>query len=596
MRGGKTDQSLEHLRHSLAHLLAAAVLEKFPKGKLGIGPAIEKGFYYDFLLPRSLTPDDLKGFEKRIKEFVKEGLSFRGKKVAAAEAKKTFKDQPLKLELIKDFVREKKQLSVYKTLRPRSGQAGEAIFTDLCRGGHVKNTKEINPEAFALTSIAGAYWKGSEKNPQLQRVYGVAFKTKKELDHYLWQQEEAKKRDHRILGERLGIFTFAEEIGAGLPLWLPKGAILRDQLETWARETEKAAGYERVVTPHITKKKLYEISGHVPYYTDDMYPPFKIEGEEYYLKPMNCPHHHMIYKSRLRSYRELPLRLAEYGQLYRFELSGVLHGLFRVRGFCQNDAHIYVAEKDVVREFVRVMDMHRFYYKALGIKNFKIKLGLRDPKNLRRKYHGNDAMWRKAEKLTKDGLKKSGVEFTEDVGGAAHYGPKGDVIVESVIGKEYAIGTVQIDLFMPDRFNLTFINEKGAQERPVIIHRAPLGSHERMIGFLLEHFAGEFPTWLAPIQVTVLPISDKQRSYGNKIFEELKKHGIRAEIPPSSETLAKRIREAEIQKIPYLLVVGEKEAKTNLVAVRKRGKGDLGAKKLSKFVEEITKEISERKT
>jgi len=596
MRGGKTNQSLEHLRHSLAHLLAAAVLEKFPKGKLGIGPAIEKGFYYDFLLPRSLTPDDLKGFEKRIKEFVKEGLSFRGKKVAAAEAKKTFKDQPLKLELIKDFVREKKQLSVYKTLRPRSGQAGEAIFTDLCRGGHVKNTKEINPEAFALTSIAGAYWKGSEKNPQLQRVYGVAFKTKKELDHYLWQQEEAKKRDHRILGERLGIFTFAEEIGAGLPLWLPKGAILRDQLETWARETEKAAGYERVVTPHITKKKLYEISGHVPYYTDDMYPPFKIEGEEYYLKPMNCPHHHMIYKSRLRSYRELPLRLAEYGQLYRFELSGVLHGLFRVRGFCQNDAHIYVAEKDVVREFVRVMDMHRFYYKALGIKNFKIKLGLRDPKNLRRKYHGNDAMWRKAEKLTKEGLKKSGVEFTEDVGGAAHYGPKGDVIVESVIGKEYAIGTVQIDLFMPDRFNLTFINEKGAQERPVIIHRAPLGSHERMIGFLLEHFAGEFPTWLAPIQVTVLPISDKQRSYGNKIFEELKKHGIRAEIPPSSETLAKRIREAEIQKIPYLLVVGEKEAKTNLVAVRKRGKGDLGAKKLSKFVEEITKEISERKT
>src|SRR3990167_8882603 len=580
MRGGKTNQSLEHLRHSLAHLLAAAVLEKFPKGKMGIGPAIEKGFYYDFLLPRSLTPDDLKGFEKRIKEFVKEGLSFRGKKVAAAEAKKTFKDQPLKLELIKDFVREKKQLSVYKTLRPRSGQAGEAIFTDLCRGGHVKNTKEINPEAFALTSIAGAYWKGSEKNPQLQRVYGVAFKTKKELDHYLWQQEEAKKRDHRILGERLGIFTFAEEIGAGLPLWLPKGAVLRDQLETWARETEKAAGYERVVTPHITKKKLYEISGHVPYYTDDMYPPFKIEGEEYYLKPMNCPHHHMIYKSRLRSYRELPLRLAEYGQLYRFELSGVLHGLFRVRGFCQNDAHIYVAEKDVVREFVRVMDMHRFYYKALGIKNFKIKLGLRDPKNLRRKYHGNDAMWRKAEKLTKEGLKKSGVEFTEDVGGAAHYGPKGDVIVESVIGKEYAIGTVQIDLFMPDRFNLTFINEKGAQERPVIIHRAPLGSHERMIGFLLEHFAGEFPTWLAPIQVTVLPISDKQRSYCNKIFEELKKHGIRAEI----------------QKIPYLLVVGEKEAKTNLVAVRKRGKGDLGAKKLSKFVEEITKEISERKT
>ncbi|MFH0712501.1 MAG: threonine--tRNA ligase [Candidatus Jorgensenbacteria bacterium] len=579
-------ENLENVRHSLAHLLAAAVLKKFPGAKLGIGPVIENGFYYDFDLPRSITPDDLKEFEKTMRDLIRKKLLFKGKKVTAAEAKKIFAKQPFKLDLIKEFVKEKKGLTVYET--------GD-IFLDLCRGGHVKNTGEINPEGFTLDRIAGAYWRGDEKNPQLQRIYGIAFGAKKELVGYLALQEEAKKRDHRKLGQELEIFTFSDEVGAGLPLWLPKGTIVRDELEAWAKQTEKSAGYQRVATPHITKEELYKISGHVPYYTDDMYAPMEIEGEKYYLKPMNCPHHHMIYKSRARSYKELPLRLTEYGQLYRYERSGTLHGLFRVRGFCQNDAHIYVAEKDVIDEFVRVMEMHRYYYKKLGIDNFKVKLGLRDPKNLRKKYHGDDKMWDKAEKLTRLGLEKSGVEYTEDLGGAAHYGPKGDVIIESVIGKEYAIGTVQVDLFMPTRFDLSFINEKGEKEKPVIIHRAPLGSHERMIGFLLEHFAGNFPTWLSPVQVAILAVSVKQKKYAENVSKLLESHNIRVELTSSDETLGKRIRGAELQKIPYILVVGDKEVESKTVNVRKRHKKETDTVSVEAFLEKILEEITERK-
>ncbi|MBI4033989.1 MAG: threonine--tRNA ligase [Candidatus Brennerbacteria bacterium] len=581
-----SQKNLDNIRHSLAHLLAAAVLRKFPEAKLGIGPVIEDGFYYDFKLPRSLSPDDLKGFERTMRDLIRQKLPFRGRKTSAAEAKGVFKNQPFKLDLIKEFVKEKNPLTIYET--------GD-VFKDLCRGGHVKNTGEINPDTFMLDRTAGAYWRGDEKNPQLQRIYGVAFATKKELMDYLKMREEAKKRDHRELGQKLEIFTFSDEVGAGLPLWLPKGVIIRDELEKWAREIEEAAGYQRVVTPHITKEELYKISGHVPYYTDDMYSPTEIENEKYYLKPMNCPHHHMIYKSRVRSYKELPLRFTEYGQLYRYERSGTLHGLFRTRGFCQNDAHIYVAEKDVIPEFVRVMDMHHYYYKKLGIKNFKVKLGLRDPKNLRRKYHGDDKMWNKAEKLTKQGLEKARVKYAEDVGGAAHYGPKGDVIIESVIGKEYAIGTIQIDLFMPIRFDLSFINEKGEKERPVIIHRAPLGSHERMVAFLIEHFAGNFPTWLSPTQVAVLAVSRKHQKYAEKIYKLLKDRNIRAELTSSDETLGKRIREAELQKIPYMLIVGDKEMKAKNLSVRERHKDKTASSSIESFLEKITKEITERK-
>jgi len=588
--------NLENIRHSLAHLLAAAVLKKFPDAKLGIGPTIENGFYYDFLLPRSLSPEDLKEFEKTMRQTIKERWVFSGKKVTADEAKNLFQNQPFKLDLIKEFIEEKKQLTVYSTCPPKTYNLKPiTCFIDLCRGGHVKNTGEINSDAFKLTEIAAAYWHGDENKPQLQRIYGVAFKNKKELEAYLEMEEEAKKRDHRKLGQDLELFTFAEEVGPGLPLWLPKGTIVRDELEAWAKEVETAAGYQRVVTPHITKEDLYKISGHIPYYTDDMYSPMNIENEKYYLKPMNCPHHHMIYKSRTRSYRELPLRLTEYGQLYRYERSGTLHGLFRVRGFCQNDAHIYVAEKDVVDEFARVMDMHRYYYKKLGIKNFKVKLGIRDPKNLRKKYHGDDKMWAKAEKLTRAGLKKARVKYSEDVGGAAHYGPKGDVIIESVIGKEYAIGTIQIDLFMPTRFNLSFINERGEKERPVIIHRAPLGSHERMVGFLLEHFAGDFPTWLSPVQVRIAPVSVKSAAYARKLLELFKEKGLRADLASESETLGKNIRQAEMEKIPYVVVVGEKEMQDKNLSVRLRHKKENVKMTIEDFLKKITEEIKERR-
>lgn len=595
MRGGKTDQSLEHLRHSLAHLLAAAVLEKFPKGKLAIGPAIENGFYYDFLLPRTLTPEDLRKFEKRMKELVKQGLKFSGRRVTAALARRTFKDQPFKLELIKDFVREKKQLSIYKILRPRSGQADEAIFTDLCRGGHVKNAKEINPEAFALTSIAGAYWKGSEKNSQLQRIYGVAFKTKRDLGHYLWQQEEAKKRDHRILGETLKLFTFSAEVGPGLPLWLPNGTIIRDEIERYAKEVETKWGYKRVSTPHIAKEGLYRTSGHIPYYADTMYPPMKLDDGNYYLKAMNCPHTHMIYKAEPKSYRDLPLRLAEYGTVYRYELSGTLAGLLRVRMLSMNDAHIYCREDQVEEEFLKVMKLHEFWYKKVfDIKDYYVRLSL--PDKDKKKYVDIPAGWQKSLTLIKRAMKKSGVPYVEVKGEAAFYGPKADFQIKSIIGREETASTNQLDFLASQRFKLTYRDNKGREKPVYVIHRAPLGTHERFIAFLIEHYAGAFPTWLAPVQVAVLPISDRQRSYGSKVVEKLKENGIRVDFPSSSETLAKRIREAELQKIPYLLVVGEKEAKTNSVAVRKRGKGDVGLKKLSKFVEEITKEISKRKT
>ncbi|MBI4363628.1 MAG: threonine--tRNA ligase [Candidatus Doudnabacteria bacterium] len=575
---------LEHLRHSCAHLLAAAVMKLWPDTKRAIGPAIEDGFYFDFEFSKSISEKDFPKIEKTMREILKGWDGFERHELNAKEAKKEYPNNPFKHEMIDEFSEKgKKKVSFYK-----SGD-----YWDLCRGGHIKNPKQ-ELQHFKLLSIAGAYWRGSEKNPMLTRIYGTCWPTKGELEKYLWQLEEAKKRDHRILGEKLEIFTFAEEIGAGLPLWLPHGTIIREELEKWAKETETKWGYQRVVTPHITKEQLYKISGHLPYYADDMYSPIDIEGEKYYLKPMNCPHHHMIYKNRIHSYRELPLRLTEYGQLYRFELSGALHGLMRVRGFCQNDAHIYVAEKDVVDEFVRVMDLHKYYYDKLGIKNFKVKLGLRDPKNLRKKYHGNDAMWKKAEKLTRAGLEKSGVEYEEDSGGAAHYGPKGDIIIQSVIGKEYAIGTVQVDLFMPERFDLKFTNEKGQQEKPAIIHRAPLGSHERMVGFLLEHFAGAFPVWLSPVQAVVLPISEKQNKYAKITFTFLKENDIRVELDDRNESIGKKIREAEMQKIPYMLIVGEKEVRAKSVAVRARNQKDLGTMKLEKFLEKIKHEIQAR--
>lgn len=622
---------LEIIRHSLAHILAYAVQELFPGTKFGIGPAIEQGFYYDFdfrevkiinpkseiLNPKSrfyrgssmallsgqitnyklqnlkqefkLTPEDLPRIEKKMRELIKKNLKFERKLVAKEEAGKIFKSQPYKIELIGELPEE--NVSIY--------QSGD--FIDLCKGPHIKSTLQFRSgqakeviDAFKLTKIAGAYWKGSEKNPMLTRIYGVAFETKKELENYLKLQEEAKKRDHKKLGKELELFDFSEEIGAGLPLWLPKGAIIRDEMEKWAKEIEKKEGYLRVATPHITKSKLFYISGHLPHYAEDMYSPFKIDEEEYYLKPMNCPFHHMIFKSRTRSYRELPLRLAECATVYRYERSGVLDGLMRVRGFTQNDAHIYCELSQAKDEFLKVMKLHEFYYRKLGIKDYYMVLALRNPKK-KEKYHGDDEMWQLAERLTREAMNESKIPYKEQVGEAAFYGPKIDFIIKTAVGKEYAISTNQLDLYMAKRFGLEYTDQKGKKQTPVIIHRAPLGTHERFIAFLLEHYAGAFPVWLAPLQAKIIPISTKKHiDYAKKLYKELDEIGVRVEFDETKETVSRKIRNAELQKIPYILVVGDKEMGNETARVRERGKGDTGEKKLKEFIERIINEIKMR--
>lgn len=575
--------TLETLRHSCSHILASAVLEFYPETKLGIGPAIEEGFYYDFDFAKPISEKELTKIAEAMTALIKKKLPFEREEISIPEAQKLFRDQPFKLELITDLSKEGvKNVSIYKT----------GDFVDLCQGPHLGDTSQIGP--FKLLSLAGAYWRGSEKNKMLTRIYGTVFETKKELDDYLANLEEAKKRDHRKIGRELELFTFSEEVGPGLPLWLPSGTIIREELEKWAKVTEKKWGYQRVSTPHITRRELYQISGHLPYFAEEMYSPIDIEGQDYYLKPMNCPHHHMIYKSKMRSYKDLPLRLAEYGQVYRFERSGVLYGLFRVRGFCQNDAHIYVQEEKTVEEFTQVMEMHKYYYGKLGIKNFKVKLGLRDPKDLKKKYHGDETMWRKAEKMTREGLEKAGVSYTEDPGGAVHYGPKGDIIIESAIGKEYAIGTTQIDLYMPERFNLTYVDKDGKEKLAVVIHRAPLGSHERFIGFLIEHYGGAFPLWLAPRQVRIIPVADRHLDYGRKILSEFENEDIRAELDEKNGTLQAKIREATLQKVPYMVIIGDREDKEGSISLRTCGGETLGKMDLTKFITKIKLEIKNK--
>ena len=582
----KNEQKLYKIRHSLAHLLAASVLKIMPDGKLGIGPVIDNGFYYDFLLPRQLTPEDLPELEKEIRKMIGQGLSFSGKKITPAEAKKTFKNQQFKLDLIKEFVKEKKPLTIYKT--------GNA-FIDLCAGGHVKNTKEINPDAFKLTRLAGAYWRGDEKNPQLQRIYGAAFADKKDLEQYLWQQEEAKKRDHRVLGEKLKLFAFSKEVGPGLPLWLPNGTILRDEIEKYAKEIEKEWGYERVTTPHIAKEDLYKMSGHIPYYSDSMYPPMKLDDGNYYLKAMNCPHTHMIYKTEPRSHKDLPIRYAEYGTVYRYELSGTLAGLLRTRGFTQNDAHIYCREDQIEEEFLKVMRLHEFWYKKVfDIKDFYMRLAL--PAKDKTKYAGLPAEWKKSVEIIRKAMKKSGLPFTEAEGEASFYGPKVDFQIKSVIGREETASTNQLDFLAAKRFNLSY-RDKDGKEKPVyVIHRAPLGSHERFIAFLIEHFAGHFPLWLAPTQIIILPIAERHVGFAEKIGGELRAENFRVKISKENETLNKRIRDAEMNKIPYILVAGDKEINNNSVNIRHAVKGNLGEMKINEFLKKIKLETENKLT
>ncbi len=570
--------------HSSAHVMAEAVEAMFPGVKFWVGPAIERGFYYDMDLgDKKITEDDLALLEKKMNELAKQNNGFVRKEISKPEAVKYFADKgdEYKLDLLQNLT--DGSITFYT-------QGG---FTDLCRGPHIPSTGTI--KAIKLMSIAGAYWKGDEKNKQLTRIYGVTFPAQKELDEYLALLEEAKKRDHRKLGKELGIFTMDDNVGPGLPLWLPNGTVIIEELEKLAKETEKEAGYKRVVTPNIAKESMYITSGHLPYYADSMFPPMEMDGEKYYLKPMNCPHHHKIFDAEQKSYKDLPYRIAEYGTCYRYEQSGELFGLMRVRCLHMNDAHIYCSKEQFAQEFKAVNDMYLKYFKIFGVEKFVMRLSLHDPNKLGQKYVNEPALWIETEEMVRKVLIETNTPFIEVQDEAAFYGPKIDVQIWSIIGKEFTLATNQVDFAQGRSFKLSFTNKDNQPEVPLIIHRAPLGTHERFIGFLLEHFAGKFPTWLAPLQVKILPISDKFMDYANTILQKLKNADIRAEIDDRQEKVGKKIRDTELARVPYMLVVGEKEMNENKASVRRQGIGDLGAKDVDEFIEEVTAEIKERK-
>ena len=565
------DSLLYKIRHSAAHVMAQAVMEMFPDGKVTIGPPVENGFYYDFDLPRNLTPEDLEQIEKRMRQIVQGKHEFKKTVVSAEEAKKIFANQPYKLELIEGLekggldeygnpLKEKPEISIYQ----------QDTFVDLCRGPHVANTKEIKQDAFKLMSIAGAYWRGDEKNKMLQRIYGTAWENKKQLEEYLHQLEEAKKRDHRKLGKELEIFIFDDEVGSGLPLWLPNGAVMIEELEKLAKEMEEKAGYVRVKTPHLTKEDLFIRSGHLPYYAESMYPPMELEGVKYYIKPMNCPMHHKIFGSKQRSYRDLPVRLAEYGTCYRYEKSGELFGLMRVRSMQMNDAHIYCSEEQFEQEFMGVIDLYHKYFEIFNIDKYVMRFSLHGKQGLGKKYVDNERLWLKTEDMVRRAMTNGNVPFVEEQDEAAFYGPKIDVQIWSVIGKEFSLATNQVDFAVPERFDLKFTNKEGGEEIPLCIHRAPLSTHERMVGFLLEHYAGNFPVWLCPEQVRVIPITDGQNDYALQIEKELRAQGIRVSADLSAQRMNAKIRSAQLMKVPYMLVVGENEMKAGQVSLRVR--------------------------
>jgi threonyl-tRNA synthetase len=557
--------SLDEIRHSLAHLLAAAVLKEFPDAKLGIGPTVENGFYYDFDLPRPVTPDDLKTLEKTMRTMVNKKLAFTGREVTVEEARRLFAHQPFKLDLIDEFSKEGKTLTVYET-----GAPGEApVFMDLCRGGHVEDTAEIAADAFTLDKIAGAYWRGDEKNPQLQRIYGLAFATGAELDAYEKMRIEAEKRDHKKLGPALDLFTFSDLVGPGLPLWTPKGTVLRNVLDDFVWKLRKARGYEQVDIPHITKKSLYETSGHWEKYKDDLFKIVTREKHEYAMKPMNCPHHTQIYARRQWSYRELPQRYATTTKVYRDEQSGELAGLSRVLSITQDDAHVFCRESQVKEEVLAIWDIISEFYGAFGF-TLNVRLSFRDPAHPE-KYLGDAARWDSAEKTLREMASERGANSVEGIGEAAFYGPKLDFMGKDALGRTHQLATIQLDFNQPERFDLFCVNESGARERIVMIHAAIMGSIERFLSVMIEHFAGAFPVWMSPVQAVVLPVSDKFSSYGKKAHAALADAGIRMEAwTEPDESLGKRIRAAEVAKIPYILVVGEKEEAAGTVNVRGR--------------------------
>lgn len=582
---------LYRIRHSAAHIMAQAVLEKFPDGKVAIGPAIEDGFYYDFDLPRPLTPEDLESIEKRMRGIIQSGVNFERKVVSADEAKQLFHDQPFKLELIEGLesgeldddgnpVSEKPEISIYS-------QGG---FTDLCRGPHVENSRQINPSAIKLMNVAGAYWRGDEKRPMLQRIYGTAWSKPEELKDYLWRIEEAKKRDHRKIGQELDLFSVNDEVGAGLVLWHPKGGRIRKLIENFWSQEHEANGYDFVYTPHIGKAQLWETSGHLGFYKDNMYSPVDIDGQQYFLKPMNCPFHLHIYRSSLRSYRDLPLRYAEEGTVYRYERSGVLHGLMRVRGFTQDDAHHFCRPDQMPAEIDFVLDFSLHILRSFGFNEIHAYLSTRPEKAV-----GEEAMWKDAEAALEASLKRSGLDYDVDAGGGAFYGPKIDLKVKDAIGREWQLSTIQFDFNEPERFDLTYIGEDGQPHRPYMIHRALLGSLERFFGVLVEHYAGAFPVWLSPVQAAMIPIADRHLDYARQVADELKKAGLRVIVDERPERMNAKIRDAQNQKIPYMLVIGDKEQESGQVALRLRNGENPGPLPVADFITRAKDDIAAKR-
>jgi threonyl-tRNA synthetase len=599
---GDQKEFLHRLRHSASHVMAEAVLQLYPDAKIAIGPAIDTGFYYDFDLgkdangrPRTFTPEDLQEIERRMRQIIAGKHPFVYREVSAIEARRLFSGQPYKLELIDGLTKGGLDEDGNEIAGPVPiSTYRHDMFEDLCRGPHLENTGQIPPDAFKLMTVAGAYWRGDEHNAMLQRIYGTAWRNKKDLNEYLQMLEEAKKRDHRKLGKDLEIFIFDDEVGPGLPLWLPRGAVMIEQLESLAKEMEFKAGYERVRTPHLTKEDLFVRSGHLPYYAESMYPPMELEGVRYYVKPMNCPMHHKIFAAKPHSYRDLPLRLAEYGTCYRYEKSGELFGLLRVRSMQMNDAHIYCAEEQFEQEFMGVVAMYLAYFKLFGIDRYMMRFSTHAKKGLGKKYIDNERLWLKTEDMVRRAMTNGGVEFVEMSDEAAFYGPKIDVQVWSAIGKEFTLATNQVDFAQPARFELKFINREGQEETPLCIHRAPLSTHERMIGFLIEHYAGNFPVWLAPEQVRVIPITDAHHEYAMSLARRLLDANVRTEVDLSSERMNAKIRAAQLLKVPYMLVVGDQEVQNGAVSLRKRDGSRQDGMPAEAFVALVQERIASR--
>ena len=575
--------------HSASHIMAQAIEELFPGTKFGAGPAIEQGFYYDIASQHRFTESDLEKIEQRMLEIGKRALPIQREEMTREEAVTYFssrRDDPYKVEILEDTLKDTREVSIY--------HQGE--FADLCSGPHLKNTAQL--KAVKLTNISGSFWRGDSSRENMQRIYGIAFPSDKLLKEHLARIEEAKKRDHRKLGAELELFMLSQDVGSGLPIWMPKGAIIRNELESFLREEQKKRGYVPVYTPHIGHIDLYKRSGHYPYYSDSQFPPLTYTDdlgreEQYLLKPMNCPHHHMIYSSKLRSYRDLPIRLTEFGTVYRHEQSGELNGLIRARGFTQDDSHIYCRPDQLVDEICNAIDLTRFVFATLGFDDIEIRLSLHDPENLE-KYGGTENVWQQAEQDVKEAADRMEINYIIGIGEASFYGPKIDFIVRDALGRKWQLGTVQVDYVMPERFDLTYVGSDGQPHRPVIIHRAPFGSMERFIGVLIEHTAGNFPLWLAPVQAAVLPISEETHEYAVQVHRSLVENGVRAELDLRSEKIGKKIREAEVSKTPYMVIIGQKEADSKTVSLRRHRKGDLGSMSLEDCQEKLAKEISNK--